>query len=243
MKLRLSIILICSILFLSCEKNKETARLKEPNKQKYLSKIKELINQEFIKEGNKLNLSSRNESENINQTFSNSDFDYTTTQYGEFEEAEQVDHFYVTSFHEGSAFEGGLLSIAYEDNHLINIVSVVEMVDSETVMNSIYTLDGTKIGDITVKNGIVINTTIVSDDEVLDGGPVVEETRSWWGCTRDCISDAHIACYLDSHCQTMLLISNLGFRRVPGGQGSGSISVACGATCAFDRDLDLLPQY
>ena len=127
------------------------------------------------------------------------------------------------------------------DRRILNIVYTYEQLETNYWKLNVYYIDGTKIGIYKIREGIVEDVTVEPEGE--EGTPA-EQARSWWGCTKECVSDAHIACYMDKHCMTMLLIANVGGTGTSfGGQGSLSISVACGIACAGNRNLDLLPQY
>lgn len=127
------------------------------------------------------------------------------------------------------------------DNRILNIVYTYEELGTNYWKLNVYYIDGTKIGTYKIREGIVEDVTVEPEGE--EGTPA-EQARSWWGCTKECVSDAHIACYMDKHCMTMLLIANVGGTGTSfGGQGSLSIGVACGIACARNTNLDLLPQY
>ena len=84
------------------------------------------------------------------------------------------------------------------------------------------------------------------DGEEYIPDPEMLALASWWSCTKECISDAHIACYLDRDCISLLLVVNAASGvAVPkiAGIGSVSIGIACGVVCAGNSSLDMLPQY
>jgi hypothetical protein len=168
-------------------------------------------------------------------------------------------------------FARALVSIVRPDRKVLQYIIVVDKTTDNESRNTLYTLGGTKFGFYRTI-GEKIDTSpedkyVTFDDGTPgrgedDGIPdhydpeylSVEEIdepiyqiNSWWSCTKDCIGDAHIACYMDNHCQTMLLISNF----TPGsiamtkvaGLGSASIGISCGVACALNTHMDLLPQF
>ena len=60
----------------------------------------------------------------------------------------------------------------------------------------------------------------------------VTTLSKWWGCTKNCGSFAHVACYGNPDCMMLLVFSNLRMGTSPGGLGSGSIMASCGIWCA-----------
>lgn len=102
-------------------------------------------------------------------------------------------------------------------------------------------LKNDQLGYYTIQNDIV-QSYITTEGPPPSG--IADYGRSWWSCTRECIS-IHIACHMDRNCSTMLWITNVlsGLARPRGLGGSTSIGIACSAWCAADSKADLLPEY
>lgn len=65
-------------------------------------------------------------------------------------------------------------------------------------------------------------------------GSDLSMSRSWWTCTRECISDAVEACGGDGECSFICAITGLNC--------VGTIGVSCGAWCLIDSSNDLTPD-
>lgn len=63
--------------------------------------------------------------------------------------------------------------------------------------------------------------------------------RSWFSCTRECISDAHYVCRQSLECAILLVMAN--WNGSPKGLGNLSIAIACGIVCAENSGIDLIP--
>jgi hypothetical protein len=170
--------------------------------------------------------------------------DFSTTAYYEMYHSNETTRFYYSKLLNNGQQTGGLISLLLPNRRVFHYVAEVEVISTTTYDLQLYTLNGSYLGKASVVNGQITSTfnqnALVSDDEIT------ALSRSWWGCTRECVSDAHIACFQDKTCMSLLLATNSasGFA-VPKGLGSGSfsISIACGFVCLKNKDLDLLPQY
>lgn len=173
--------------------------------------------------------------------------------------------FFHTDLKANGQFARALISIVRPDNKVFHYIIVVDKVNDTHLNNHLYTLAGNPFGSYRIVNGKVDTKTEVQrglnleDPGTIDGieEPVqseieamideqIEDSFGWWGCTRECISDCHIACYYDKECATMLIVTNLGASFVsPKGAGGGSlaIGISCGIACAVNSNMDLLPQY
>jgi len=157
-----------------------------------------------------------------------------------------------------------LISIIREDMKVLHYFIIVDKVNESETNNIIYSLSGRKVGAYKVVNGKVqvsASNLIVKkassedvpvdfiEEEMPNPDQIEEEiidVDSWWSCTRECISDSHIACYMDTECAVLLIVTNLGAgAATPKGLGAGSLSLglSCGIACAFNSHMDLLPQY
>lgn len=152
-----------------------------------------------------------------------------------------------------------LISIVRPDAKVLHYIIVVDKIGEQMTKSRIFSLGGNYIGGYQIDNGRVyipdenIETLNANNEfeEVYEDMPPperiigpIEELRSWWRCTKECISDCHIACFMDSECASMLMITNIGgIAAKKPGIGSLSINIACGISCATNSNLDLLPKY
>lgn len=175
---------------------------------------------------------------------------------------------YYTKLNSNSQFNRALISIVREDNKVLNYIIVVEKINDSTFNNYLYSLSGKLFAEYGLRNNVFSETTFLDLDSKMkknntepavpldfiypfDGEEFTPDSEmiamaSWWSCTKECISDAHIACYLDRDCISLLLVVNAASGvAVPkiAGIGSVSIGIACGVVCAGNTSLDMLPQY
>ena len=122
----------------------------------------------------------------------------------------------------------------------MNVVYVPYNFSSDRKGVDVYYLNGTRIGYFEIENDVVVETGMANENNDGQTTSNLAAATSWWACTRECISDAHIACYGDSQCMTLLLISNAPSGTGASGLGSASIAIACGAVCAKNRETDLI---
>lgn len=222
---------------MGCNKSEE---IYKPSIENYISKTKQLIEKKNFKGYASL-------------------IDFSTTKKIPSERGE----IYSTDLKLTNHFANRLISIIRDDFKVLHYFIIIDIISKSETNNLIYSLSGRKIGAYKVINGIVKteSNTIkqqmrfeeIPVDFILDETPnpsqiddEIIDIESWWSCTKECISDSHIACYLDIDCATMLMITNLGAgAATPKGLGGGtaSIGIACGISCAFNSKMDLLPQY
>lgn len=175
---------------------------------------------------------------------------------------------YYTKLNSNSQFNRALISIVREDNKVLNYIIVVEKINDSTFNNYLYSLSGKQFAEYGIRNNVFSETTFLDFNSKMkknntepavpldfiypfDGEEFTPDSEmiamaSWWSCTKECISDAHIACYLDRDCISLLLVVNAASGvAVPkiAGIGSVSIGIACGVVCAGNTNLDMLPQY
>jgi hypothetical protein len=150
---------------------------------------------------------------------------------------------YVTPIYIEDEIVGNLFGIVggENNNRVLNIECIVSEKSESSINVEVTRLKGEKVGSYVIEDSNI--RTLVSEGNSENGEDVC--ARSWWGCTRECISDVHIACHQDSHCSTMLWITNVssGLATPKGFGGSASIGVACAAWCLHDSDADLLPEF
>lgn len=193
-----------------------------------------------------------------------SEIDFSTTK---FINNESKGIFY-TKLRKNSQFIRALVSIVRSDNKVLNYIVVIDKLNDSTFNNFLFTLSGKKFAEFGIQSNqfsesvffdpnsnIKQNDTSPSapvdfvypfDGEEYIPDPEMLALASWWSCTKECISDAHIACYLDRDCISLLLVVNAASGvAVPkiAGIGSVSIGIACGVVCAGNSSLDMLPQY
>ncbi len=152
---------------------------------------------------------------------------------------------YVTPISLDNEIIGHLFGIVagLDQDRILNTEFVVSEMSQTITKVDVTLLKGEQLGFYTIEDNYV-GTMVTTGGSTTSG--IVLYARSWWGCTRECVSDVHIACHLDNSCSTMLWFTNLvsGFGRPRGaGAGSASIGVACGVYCAGNTNADLLPQY
>lgn len=175
---------------------------------------------------------------------------------------------YYTKLNNSNFYSRALLSIVREDRKVLNYIVVVDKINDTSFNNYLFTLSGKKFAQYSICGGKFSDRLVTfyqnnmkSTSDELDGrdgyqypfideeytpDPEITATRSWWACTKECISDAHIACYLDRDCISLLIAVNVasGFAKPKlSGLGSISIGAACGVVCAGNTNLDMLPQY
>lgn len=167
--------------------------------------------------------------------------------------------FFHTSLAPSEHLARALISIVRSDRKVLQFIIVVDKIAEEITYSRIFSIGGSYIGGYRIQKGKVYisreNLESLKaeniNQEIFDDMPPpekifepIEELRSWWRCTQECISDCHIACFMDSECATMLMVTNIGgiAARKPG-IGSLSINISCGISCAFNSNLDLLPKY
>jgi hypothetical protein len=170
--------------------------------------------------------------------------DFNTTTYYRMFKGMDIYEFYFTKSYNGGKENGGLISLLLSNRKVFHYKVNISLREDGSLTNTYSTLENIILGTISIENGEIIYSDIAP--HLPSDNDITTMDRSWWSCTRECVSDAHIACFQDTHCQTLLLVTNgsAGFV-VPKGIGAGSfsISVACGVSCLRNRDLDLLPQY
>ena len=159
----------------------------------------------------------------------------------EFFEAGEIDSVFITPIYRDEELASGIIGFVNDKGRLLNIVTISNLIEEENVtLVDVYYIDGTLIGSYSIEDDKVVGTEIFGDIEVEE--TAADQARSWWACTKECMSDAHVACFGDKHCMTMLLIANAGGAFTSGSPlGSASIGIACGAVCIKNRNLDLLP--
>jgi hypothetical protein len=179
--------------------------------------------------------------------------------------------FFRTSLKASDHFARALISIVRPDRKVLQYIIVVDRIADAITVSRMYSLTGYKIGAYRVKDGKIdypsatpstLARKTLSDEETqneflpdysgetwYDGETIIPPTdpaiqlNSWWSCTKECVSDCRVACALDSECSTMLIISNLPNGQGVAGLGGLSIGISCGIACAFNKHMDLLPQY
>lgn len=166
---------------------------------------------------------------------------YHNTFIMEFFEAGELDSVFVTPIFRDGELSSSIIGFSTDDGRLLNIVTIPSLVEEENIfLVDVYYIDGVHIGNYEIKEDQVINTEVIGDVEIEQ--TAADQARSWWRCTKECVKDAHIACYSDEHCMTMLFIANTaGAYTSAAGLGSFSIGIACGTVCLKNRNLDMLP--
>ncbi len=159
----------------------------------------------------------------------------------EFFEAGELDSVFVTPIYRDGELSSGIIGFTTDNGRILNIVTIPTIVEEgNKFLVDVYYIDGEHIGNYEIKEDQVINAEVIGDEEIEQ--TAADQARSWWRCTKECVKDAHIACYGDEHCMTMLFIANnLGAFTSAAGLGTFSIGVACGTVCIKNRNLDLLP--
>lgn len=152
----------------------------------------------------------------------------------------KYDTLFSTSIYRNDKFISGITGFV-ENNKVLNIVTIPSEIYNEGAsIIDVYYIDGTLIGNYNIKDDKIIDVQIFGDLEVEE--TAADQARSWWGCTKECVKDVKISCASDTHCQTMLFISDLRIRTSPGGLGTMSVYSACGISCARNKKLDLIPN-
>jgi len=223
------ILFVLSISLYSCKKISNRPDNEPISKEDFISKTKNLL-------GDNRNSLSRDTS--------NEFIDYSTTTYYDMYKDTNTYQFYYTKIYNNGIESGGLISLLLEDRRVFHCIVKPTQNTDGSYTNHFTSYDNVDLGSITVDSGVVINSTIEPSSSYDVDRTQLE--RSWWSCTQDCVSDAHIACFQNTTCQTLLMGTNAasGFAQPRGvGAGSFSISVACGVSCIRNSNLDLLPQY
>lgn len=216
------------MLLFSCQKISDKTDV-QISKEEFITKTKILL-------GENNNTASRDTS--------NEFIDYSTTTYYDMYKDATTYQFYYTKIYNNGVESGGLISLLLQDRRVFHYFVKPHHNLDGSYTNHFTSYDNIELGTVTVNSGIITNTTMVQGSS--NEGSRTQLERSWWSCTRDCVSDSHIACFQDAQCQTLLMVTNAGagFAQPRGvGAGSFSISVACGAACIGNSNLDLLPQY
>lgn len=228
--LKISLLPIITIfLFYSCKKVNEPENIKANPIENYKAKTIAGLTSSVV--------FARGGSSQFPQIIA-SDFNKTVN-FVQYDAQNRQEAAYVTDIERNGAHIGTIIGYKTKNNQFLNIVSVPYNVSTNRKGVDIYYIDGTKVGYYEIENNIVVETGVIGTTSISDVAAGSEVARSWWGCTRHCISDAHIACYGDSHCMTMLVISNVPNGNGQSGLGSASIAIACGVACAGNTNLEL----
>lgn len=184
-----------------------------------------------------------NKTQNNYRTINTSEYiDFSTTSLREFTLNGETHQFFYTKIIKDNILIGALIGQVFENRRILNYIVEPIIANSNSFTNYYKTLDNTDLGTATVVGGNVTST--FENADMTTDSDLTGFARSWWGCTRECISDVHIACYLDKECMTLLTFTNVaGTGTSSGGQGSGAIAVACSIACIKNKNMDLLPQY
>jgi hypothetical protein len=149
--------------------------------------------------------------------------------------------FFHTLLKPSKHFTRALISIVRPDRKVLQFIIVVDKIGVKITNSRIFSIGGNYIGGYQINNGRVnfpdekIETLSSKNEfeEIFDDMPPpekfiepIQDLKSWWGCTKECISDCHIACFMDSECASMLMITNVG-----------------GISCALNSNLDLILKY
>lgn len=168
--------------------------------------------------------------------------DYTTTSLREITDNGVVYMYFYTKIIKDDVQIGALIGQVFDNRRILNYTVEPSLTGPDSFTNYYRGIDDSDLGWAAVEKDKVIRT-YQTEPEVGESD-YTSMARTWWGCTRECVSDAHIACYLDKECMTLLTLTNVaGTGTSFGGQGSGSIAVACSIACLKNKNLDLLPQY
>ncbi len=173
-----------------------------------------------------------------------STFEYNIFYQPEGEEPQLEHTVYITPIYRETGKIGYMLGYVSSQNTILNAIFVGVDSTEEYKGADVFTVDRMKLGGFRTFRHDVYRT--FEEPLPFDYDETFIQQRSWWACTKDCISDAHIACFMDEHCATMLLLVNVTSRfGTPSfwGAGSMSISAACGIVCAKNTNLDMLPEY
>lgn len=162
--------------------------------------------------------------------------------YARIENGDDTSTIFITPIFRNDEFVCGIIGFFTEDHRILNAVFTYNPIEDNVSKTNVYYIDGTLLGSYVYDNGNIRDAIV---EEALENqNQPSEQARSWWACSRDCVSDATYACSTNPECITLLLSSNLYSSGTPlTGQGSLSIGIACAYVCARNTNLDLLPYH